>query len=217
MEADLAVNEMVSYIMSAANEKAENIREEGLEQFEKEKFSIVSAQKGRIREEYAKKVKGVDTRYAIAKSLAINRSRLSKIKERQMMMTRVAEDVKADLRKGSAQNKEYITRLITQCMLILLEDNVKIQCRAADQSLVQSCFPGATDLYVKTVKEQGKATKTCKLELDAAKSLPEESLGGVILHCQEGTIVVDNTIDARLGLVMEQDKPMIRASLFPVR
>jgi len=216
-EADAAIHDMVAYIVNQAHDKAHHIEEEGLEQFEKEKFAIVSTQKAKTREEYTKKVKGVDTRYAIAKSLAINRSRLSKIKERQLMMTRVAEDVKRELQKGSAQSKDYITKLIAQGLLILLEDSVKIQCRAADKALVQSCLPGAAELYAKTVKEQGKATKACRLEIDSSFTLPEESIGGVILHCQEGTIVIDNSIDARLELVMEQDKPAIRALLFPVR
>jgi len=64
--------------------------------------------------------------------------------------------------------------------------------------------------------------KTAKLTIDKSNRLapapggqPGAScLGGVVLACQNGNITVDNTIDSRMGLVMEQAKPMIRQLLF---
>jgi len=204
---------MKDSIIKGARTKAAAIEKDNLDLFNKEKASLVDGEKSKIREEYAKKVKGVETAHAIAKSLAINRSRLAKIAKRQEVMNKVADDVKKILTGKQSQDKTFITNLITQGLLIFLEDDVKVQCRAADMELVQGCFPGAADLYAKTVREMGKATKTCRLTVDAGQ-LPADSLGGVILTCQNGTIVIDNTIDARLHLVMEQDKPAIRQSLF---
>ena len=40
-------------------------------------------------------------------------------------------------------------------------------------------------------------------------------IGGVVLSCNNGLITVDNTLDTRMRLVVEQDKPAIRAALFP--
>jgi len=43
---------------------------------------------------------------------------------------------------------------------------------------------------------------------------PVSCLGGVILACHGGLITVDNTLDLRLRLIVEQDKPAIRKALF---
>merc|ERR1719421_2374513 len=49
--------------------------------------------KDKIRQEYVRKAKQVDTQCAIARSTAINRSRLEKIKARQEVLGKVEEDV----------------------------------------------------------------------------------------------------------------------------
>lgn len=37
--------------------------------------------------------------------------------------------------------------------------------------------------------------------------LSADCLGGVVLACQRGTITIDNTVDSRMGLVLEQATP----------
>lgn len=50
--------------------------------------------------------------------------------------------------KNQAKTQEFITKLIVQGMLMLLEDEVEVRCRAADDALVTSCLPGAQDCAV---------------------------------------------------------------------
>merc|ERR1719203_736239 len=105
---------------------------------------------------------------------------------------------------------------------MLLEDQVEVRCRSSDDAAVEKCLAAAAVEYSKVVEAQTGAKKTCKLSLDKSVKLPPapsgqhgpSCLGGVVLACQKGSIIVDNTIDSRLSLVMEQAKPTIRALLF---
>merc|ERR1712039_827502 len=107
------------------------------------------------------------------------------------------------------------------------EDEVEVRCRASDDALVTSCLADAATEYAKAIESQTGAKKTCKVSLDKTVKLPPapgstqdwqglipSCLGGVVLTCQNGAITIDNTIDSRLGLVMEQAKPTIRQLLF---
>merc|ERR1712194_172660 len=168
-----------------------------------------------------RKTKQIETKYAIAKSLAINKQRLEKIKARQDVMTKITADATVQLEKED-QNKSFVSKLITQGLLMLLETEVQIRCREADAKIVESCLSGAADEYSKTIKNETGQARSCKLTIDKSKYLPPAAgskdgascLGGVVLACADGKITIDNTIDARLGLVMEQAKPALRKSLF---
>merc|ERR1719352_197333 len=101
---------MESFILKEANDKAEEINEKGLEEFGIEKFRIVTGQKEKIRQEYARKAKSVETQCAIARSLAINKARLEKIKARQDVLGKVSSDSQVSL--AQQDSKTLITKLI---------------------------------------------------------------------------------------------------------
>merc|ERR1711920_92093 len=117
---------------------------------------------------------------------------------------------------SKGNDKAFITKLIVQGALMLLEENVSVRCRDADKATVQGCLQAAAAQYAKGIKDNTGADKKCNLTIDS-QALPGSSLGGVILSCQDGKITIDNTIDLRLKLSLEQDKPAIRKLLFPVR
>merc|ERR1719198_125985 len=184
--------------------------------------------KEKIRQEFEKKKKSVETQAAIARSTAINQSRLEKIKSRQEVMTRVAGLSKDQLisdMKQEAKKKEFYQKLIVQGLLMLLESEVKVRCRAVDDEIVKVVMSGAEAEYSKIIQKETGATRKCKISLDTeVKLAPPPSgkdqvgascMGGVVLACQNGTITIDNTIDSRLGLVVDQSKPVIRSLLFP--
>merc|ERR1712232_120077 len=123
-------------------------------------------------------------------------------------------DVRAKL-SASGGEKALIIKLIVQGLLKLLEPEVGICCRDKDASLVQSAFAEAAAQYSQVIKAQTGASKSVKLFVDKSASLPATCLGGVVLTCQGGLIKIDNTLDLRLNLVMEQDKPAIRKLLLP--
>mmetsp|Transcript_20769 Transcript_20769/g.48204 ORF Transcript_20769/g.48204 Transcript_20769/m.48204 type:complete len:226 (+) Transcript_20769:101-778(+) len=216
-EAGLQIFQMRQFILNEAKDKAEEITTKALEEFAIEKFKIVNATKEKIRQEYSRKLKQVETQGAIARSTAINRARLDKIKARQDVLAKIGDESKqalADELKDQGKYKEFITKLIVQGLLMLLESEVEVQCRASDDALVQSCFQAAQETYSKIISQSSGATKTVKLALDKETKLSPACLGGVVLACQKRTICIDNTIDSRLELVQEQAKPAIRSMLF---
>jgi len=217
--------QMAQFILSEAKDKAEEINTKALQEFSVEKLKLVNMTKDKVRQEYARKAKQIDTQQAIARSTAINRSRLEKIKGRQDVIGKIADDSKDSLIEGlksEAQHKAFITKLIVQGLLMLLEDDVQVRCRASDDALVQACLKPAAAEYAKVIQAETGAKKQCKVALDTTVKLPPaptgapgpSCLGGVVLACQSGTITIDNTIDSRLGLVLEQAKPTIRELLF---
>jgi len=223
MEATSQVTQMKEFILNEAKDKAEEIDAKALQEFSIEKFKIVNQTKEKVRQEYLKKVKSVETQHAIARSTAINRSRLEKIRSRQDMIARVAESAKTALQnelRSEATNKTFITKLIAQGLLMLLEEDVEVRCRAQDDALVTSCLAPAMQEYSAVILKESGAKRTVKVTLDKANKLPPQSscppscMGGVVLACANSTITIDNTIDARLSLLFDQAKPNIRKLMF---
>jgi len=225
-EANKQIKQMTTFIISEAQEKALDITKKGDEEFSIEVHRLITDGKEKERQSYEKKVKQIETNYAIQKSMAINKQRLEKIKERQSVLASISKDAEEALTKAMAdqsQSKTFITKLIVQGLLMLLEPEVNVKCRAADLGLVKSCTDAAAKEYQDIVKAKSGATKSCKVVVDENIFLPPSPkdskdgtscLGGVALSCFMGKITIDNTIDTRLKLVMEQDKPAIRKLLF---
>lgn len=71
-------------------------------------------------------------------------------------------------------------------------------------------------MFAQVVKQQASVDRRLTLTVDR-KNLSPSCSGGVELTCNGGTIKVDNTLDTRLDLVMEQDLPSLRKMLFPGR
>jgi len=219
------ISSMREFILGEAKDKAEEITSKGLQEFNVEKQKYINQLKTKINGDFDRKAKQVETQNAIARSTAINKSRIEKIKTRQDIIGKVADDTRVALveeLKNDAKAKQFITKLIVQGLLMLLEQEVQVRCRAVDDSLVASCLADAQAEYAKIVKTETGTEKTAALSLDTDVKLPAAPsgqhgptcLGGVVLACQNGTITIDNTIDSRLGLVLEQAKPTIRHLLF---
>jgi len=210
------INQMTSFILNEAKDKAEEISAAALQDYSVAKSKILNEmQKDKI-EKIQKELKKKETQRAIEKSTAVNKSRLEKIKARQNVLGKISalarEDITAKL-KSEKELGAYLTKLIVQGMLMLVEDEVSVRCRAVDEGVVKGILGDAQAEYAKIIKGETNAEKATVLSLDAGK-LPAGSIGGVVLTCQKGSITVDNTIDSRLELVMEQAKPRIRQLLF---
>lgn len=154
------------------------------------------------------------SKQAIAKSLGVNAARLAKITKQQDRLSDITTDVKSQT-KALAQDGDFICNLIVQSCLMLLEDKVEVRCRPQDEAVVNGVLNAAAEKYHNIIHTQSKQSKNVALEVDTKNPLPREGIGGVVCSIKNGDIQVDNTIDARLGLVMEQDKPAIRSKLFP--
>jgi len=224
-ETQQQILQMTQFILNEAKDKAEEISTKTLQEFSVEKLKVVNQTKEKILADYARKSKLVETQGAIARSTAINKSRLEKITARQEVIGLLANESKAQLKvelKNEAKSKAFISKLIVQGALMLLEEDVQVRCRACDDALVQSALADASKEYAKVIMDLTKVAKKLNLTLDKNVKLPPapdasthvSCLGGVVLACQNGTITIDNTIDSRLNLVLEQAKPTIRKLLF---
>lgn len=227
-EAERVTGGMVNFILKKADDKKKEQEQKGEEEFQIAKLRIINEEQTKIKAEFARKTKMEQTKVAIKRSMAINKSRLKKIKARQAVINQVGELVKDKLVKtlqaNAEHHKEFCRKLIVQGLLMLLEDEVTIRCREIDLAMVESCLAAAQDEYASVIHDQAGGTrKAVSLTVEKSRFLPGPSdgsgapscMGGVVLICQQGTITVDNTLDIRLNLVLEQDKPRIRALLFP--
>jgi len=207
------IQQMIEFIKNEANEKASEIAAKGEEEASIDRNKILMAGKDKVREDIRKKTKQLETKNAIAKSTAINKHRLDTIKSRQAALMKIQDGAAEKLRADSSGG-DFLTKLILQGMLMLLEDQVQVRCRADDDGTIQGCFADAQDQYAAIISEKSGAEKSCTLTLDESNKLPADKLGGVVLSCQKDSITIDNTVDSRLALVMEQAKPKIRQLLF---
>lgn len=212
------ISQMIGFIASEAKDKAQEITKKGEEEFLIEVHRLITEQKEKVRQGYERKAKQIETDYAIRKSTAINRQRLEKIKARQEVVVTIAKDVEGKLGesiKAEATAKKLYTDLIVQGLLMFLEDEVDVRCREKDVKIVESILSDASSNYAQIIKAETGAVKTCKLKVNKQNFVAASSLGGITLACNDGKITIDNTLDVRLKLVMEQDKPAIRKLLFP--
>jgi len=210
------IQQMIEFIKNEANEKASEIAAKGEEEASIDRNKILMAGKDKVREDIRKKTKQLETKNAIAKSTAVNQGRLEKIKSRQAALMKIQDGAAEKLRKESSGG-DFLTKLILQGMLMLLEDEVLVRCRAGDDGTIKGCLGAAQSQYSAIIQEKTSASKSCTLTLDTENKLPADKLGGVVLSCQKDSITIDNTVDSRLALVMEQAKPKIRLLLFAGR
>merc|ERR1719469_89355 len=103
-DSEAQISSMTQFILNEAKDKAEEISAKALQEFNVEKLKVVNATKEKIRQGYDRKSKQVDTQNAIARSTAINRSRLEKIKARQDMIGKISTESKEAVAK-ELQNK----------------------------------------------------------------------------------------------------------------
>eukprot|EP00922_Rhytidocystis_sp_ex-Travisia-forbesii_P039421 GHVS01058608.1.p1 GENE.GHVS01058608.1~~GHVS01058608.1.p1 ORF type:complete len:235 (+),score=29.78 GHVS01058608.1:227-931(+) len=228
-QAQRQVQQMCNFILNEAKDKAQEIEAKALEDFNIEKLKLVQQMKEKIRQEYQKKAKQIETERSTARSSAVNRARLKKISARQQVLQEVVHQTQSQLHAVTTNTEAYsslITDLITQGLLQLLEPTVVVICRQIDKSIVESCLAKAATKYSGVLKEQAGVTKTVKLSVDQNKHLlPPPSTefpagsgrccsGGVKLMSSDGRIVCDNTLDARLLLVVANCAPQIKKTLF---
>lgn len=219
VEADAQVRQMVNFIMAEAKETAEGLQSKANEDFNIEKLKLVQSMKEEIRAEIGAKKKKAETKIAIEKSSAINKARMKKVACRQECIERLGGEVATKLKevsKAEAKYKQILVDLIVQGSLKLMEEDISVKCRAADVNVVRGVLDAASQAFSKVVAKAVNVNVKLKLSLDK-ELLPAQCLGGVVLSCQGGSICVDNTLDTRMKLCMDNDKPMLRKMLFPGR
>jgi len=205
------IKHMMAFIEQEANEKAEEIDAKAEEEFNIEKGRLVQQQRLKIMEFYERKEKQVELQKKIQSSNMLNQARLKSLKARDDHVSSVLEEAKGRLSSIVGDKNRYsaiLQALLTQGLCQLLETEVFIRCRQADQQLVEGVIPAAVAEY------KTKVGKDCKVKLDTENWLNKDITGGLEVLAMKGKIKVDNTLEARLEMISQQILPSIRGALF---
>ena len=132
----------------------------------------------------------------------------------------------AKVKANVAGYKKLLVRLMCEGLVQVDEPVVTVECLASEADMIQDLCADALQQYKEVVAAQFKddevkyATQyktslTCQISVSQRAPLPEAFVGGVRLVGDNGRIVCDNTLRARLDICIEEQLPAVRAMLFP--
>ncbi|XVF29745.1 hypothetical protein REPUB_Repub15cG0148500 [Reevesia pubescens] len=215
------IQQMVRFIRQEAEEKANEISVSAEEEFNIEKLQIVEAERKKIKQEYERKGKQVEVRKKIEYSMQLNASRIKVLQAQDDLVNSIKESARKELLRLSNDKRGYKTllkALIVQSLVRLREAAVLLRCREGDRKVVESVLEEAKKEYVDKIK----AKAAPKITIDNVylppppthpDSLQPYCSGGVVLASEDGKIVFENTLDARLDVAFRQKLPEIRRRL----
>ncbi|CAK7343496.1 unnamed protein product [Dovyalis caffra] len=215
------IQQMARFIRQEAEEKANEISVSAEEEFNIEKLQFLEAERKKIRQEFERKTKQMDIRKKIEYSMQLNASRIKVLQAQDDIVNSIKESASKQLLRFSNNKKEYrklLKNLIVQSLTRLKEPAVLLRCREVDRKIVESVLDDARRAYAE--KAQVHAPN---ITIDNAVYLPpplksSDSLdpycsGGVVMASQDGKIVCENTLDARLDVAFRKKLPEIRNQL----
>ena len=187
--------------------------------FNLEKQTLIHKAKLDVHAEFETKEKEREVQARIQKSTELGNSRVQKMKYRDDLLNQLLKDATARAAVISAQPNypSLLTRLIVQALIKIEETDVVIYCRQADLAMVTKVLPQAVSDLVKLMKEKAgvDVKPNVTVNQNRSKDLETSTGGGIIAVADDGRIVCDNTLEARLNLVYIELLPSIRAILFP--
>lgn len=215
------IQQMVRFIRQEAQEKANEITLSADEECNIEKLQIVEAEKKKIRQEYERKTKQVEVRKKIEYSMQLNASRIKVLQAQDDVVSDMKDGARKELQQVCGKKGPYkglLKALIIQSLLRLKEASVVLRCREMDVSVVNSVLEDAKREYAKKSGVTIPTVVVDKVYLPPPPPTENHSMapscsGGVVLASQDGKIVCENTLDARLDLVFRQKLPQIRKHL----
>jgi len=213
------IKQMVNFITQEAKEKANEIRIKTEHDFNLEKQMLVHNAKLKIQEEYEKKEKNRETEKRIKISADILAARKAKMVAREQLMKGLIVEARQNVAKVTSDSNKYgklLHKLIVQGLVKLDETDVTVYCRKGDVGNVKKVLDAAKKEYVQLMKaECGEDLKvSLKLNEVEKKMLPDSRIGGVFITGFGGRLTCDNTLEARLNLIYEEQLPTIRQTLF---
>ncbi|CAI8616809.1 unnamed protein product [Vicia faba] len=217
------IQQMIRFIRQEAEEKANEISVAAEEEFNIEKLQLLEAEKRKIRQEYERKAKQIDVRRKIEYSMQLNASRIKVLQAQDEAVSSMKDAAKKGLLRISSDKKVYrklVKEIIVQGLLRMKEPSLLLRCRETDSKLVESLLEEAKKEYSEKAKvESPKITLDDRVYLPphpkntAVESHEPFCSGGVVLASQDGKIVLESTLDARLDVIFRQKLPEIRKRL----
>jgi len=221
-EVQKQLEQMITFINSEADDRVQELRAIAEEESSIEKGKKVQEEKLKILQEFERKEREIETQKKIDQSQAVNSARLKILKAREQCLQQLqleAQKSLSTISKDPVAYKKLLQDLIVQGLMKLKENKVAVVGRVQDKDIIVSIMPLAASKY------EEKSGKQVELIFDHENFLPpgpdraatsETGLcsGGVILSCDGGRIICNNTLDARLFLAFEQRLPEVRTKLY---
>ncbi|XP_027911695.1 V-type proton ATPase subunit E2-like [Vigna unguiculata] len=212
------IQQMIRFIRQEAEEKANEISVAAEEEFNIEKLQILEAEKKKIKQDYERKAKQIDVRRKIEYSTQLNASRIKVLQAQDDAVNSMKDAARTALSDISNDKKVYrklVKDMMIQGLLRLREPSVLIRCRESDRKLVESLVEEAKKEYSEKASVQApKITLDDRVYLPpppknnaATDSLEPFCSGGIVLASEDGKIVLENTLDARLDVIFRQKLP----------
>lgn len=211
------VNALEKMIRMEAEEKARMMMDEIKTKANKDKTRLYTYELERVEAEYKEKAEQDKVNKKLEKSRRSNEIKLDMQKYRSELLERLRIDLEESIRetmKNEQKYKTFLKNLILEGLVRLLEPVVKIRTTKADMPLVKSVLEDVKKEYIQFMKEKAEQTVDVEISCFDKAFLPDDVVGGVILYCQANKIVFNNTIRARMDLVIQNSTPDMRKLMF---
>lgn len=214
-DTDRRIKQMVAFIRQEARDKAEEIEVRAKEECNVEVMKMTDREKAKMRDEFKQREKRIEIENKIKKQKVLDGYRMELLKAedgKKSELKQMVVDRFSAVTKDAGKYKAFLKQAMIQAFLLIWdEDEVSVSCRKEDASVVKSLIQPALDEVTK------RAQKECKENLKMKATFDNKSIkcsGGVRVSARGGKVVCDNTLDARLNIVMRTELPMIRERLF---
>jgi len=206
------LRKMTEFIRLEAQEKAREIQVKADEDFEKDKAALILQEKEVIDAAYEAKFKQASMSLQITRSKANAKARLTLLGAGQKVVDAIFDAAQKKLTEASKDKQggyqDALRKLILDGMFQLNEDAVAVRCRKADKAAVEKAIKDAAAEF------RENTGKPIEVEIEESDPLPDKCAGGVIILGENGKIIIDNTLEARLALLKEHGLPAVRGFLF---
>lgn len=208
-EIDRRIKQMCSFIISEAEERADEIRRKTEADCHIEVQNAVRVMKQQLDEEYAQKLKDLQTKDKVLLSTVVTKNRVNKMRARESLLNGLQQDALGSLGEF-AKGKSYailMQGLLVQGLIKLQEDKLEVQIRNEDRELVSRLIPEA----LKIVNDLSKgAVRTSSVAVSRTALDSELIAGGFIMIADGGRITCNQTFNERLAIAYRDLLPEIR-------
>jgi len=213
-ETEKRIQQMVAFITQEARDKAEEIEVRAKEEVAVELLKVQDRDKNKLLEFYKQQRKRVDKDAIIQKQQVLDSYRMKHLRmqdEKIQELGNMAKERFSGIVAGHSYREFIVKSLIQGFFKIWDEAEVSVQSRAEDARLVRSVLGEA----LAQAKEQAESETGQPFDMRVVfDDRPVKCSGGVVLKARKGRIICDNTLDARLKIVLRRELPYIRENLF---
>ncbi|CAN1254226.1 V-type proton ATPase subunit E [Linum perenne] len=212
------IQKMCRFIRQDAEENANDISVSAENEFNIKKLQLLETEKKKIKQEYQCKKKQLEVLKNAEYSRQLNASRISVRGARDSVVySSILKAAAEDLLIVSLDHPAYrklLKDLIVEGLLKLNEPAVLVRCRMKDVHLVESVLNSAKDEYAEKAKVLGLEIQLDhRIHLAPAPTDQNDNhhdndpscSGGVVLASQDGRILFDNTLEARLEVAFREN------------